>query len=94
MRTLRRILVVVAILSASGTLRAAPPAAERPNILLIYTDDQPYKTVNCYPEAPDWVQTPSIDRLAAEGIRFHRAYLGSWCMPSRASTVSAVVSTV
>lgn len=66
----------------------AVPAAERPNILFILTDDQPYKTVGCYPEAPDWVQTPHIDRLAKGGVRFERAYLGSWCMPSRASLLT------
>jgi arylsulfatase A-like enzyme len=63
-------------------------AAERPNVLVIFTDDQPYKTIGCYPEAPDWVMTPNIDRLAEAGVRFERAYLGSWCMPSRASLLT------
>lgn len=63
-------------------------AADRPNILLIYTDDQPYKTVGYDPDAPDWVKTPQIDRLAAAGVRFERAYLGSWCMPSRAAILT------
>jgi len=60
----------------------------RPNILFIYADDQSYKTVSCYPEAPDWVRTPNIDRLAQQGIRFERCYLGAWCMPSRASMLT------
>jgi arylsulfatase A-like enzyme len=74
----------------SSLLGAAPPekAPARPNILLIYTDDHPYKTIGCYPEAPRWAQTPNIDRLASRGIRFHRAYLGSWCMPSRAAMLT------
>ncbi|HUP79112.1 MAG TPA: sulfatase-like hydrolase/transferase, partial [Pirellula sp.] len=46
---------------------------------------QSYKTLSCYPEAPSWVKTPNIDKLAKSGIRFERAYLGAWCMPSRAS---------
>src|SRR5690606_27784443 len=62
--------------------------AQQPNTLFIYTDDQPYKTVGCYPESPDWVKTPNIDALAARGIRFTRAYLGTWCMPSRASVLT------
>ncbi len=65
-----------------------PPAARRPNILFIYADDQSYKTLGCYPESPDWVRTPNIDRLAARGVRFERAYLGPWCMPSRASLLT------
>jgi len=61
----------------------AVPDRKPPNILLIYADDQSYKTVGCYPEAPRWVRTPNIDRLAATGVRFERSYFGSWCMPSR-----------
>lgn len=63
-------------------------AEKRSNILVIFTDDQPYKTLGCYPESPDWVRTPNIDRLASRGVRFERAYLGSWCMPSRASLLT------
>lgn len=59
-----------------------------PNILFIYTDDQSYRTVSCYPEAYPWVRTPNIDRLAKMGIRFTAAYNGSWCAPSRASILT------
>ncbi len=64
---------------------AGSTTATRPNILVIYADDQSYKTLSCYPEAPAWVKTPNIDKLAKSGVRFERAYLGAWCMPSRAS---------
>lgn len=63
-------------------------SADRPNILFIYTDDQSYKTLSCYPEAPTWINTPHIDSLARSGVRFERAYLGAWCMPSRASMLT------
>ncbi len=66
-------------------LLGAVEVAKRPNILFIFSDDQSYKTVGCYPESFSWVRTPNIDRLASEGVRFHSAYFGSWCMPSRAS---------
>ncbi len=59
-------------------------AADRPNILFIYTDDHSYRTVSAYPEAYSWVRTPTIDGLAKQGIRFTSAYIGTWCMPSRA----------
>ena len=67
---------------------AAEPAKQRPNILLIYADDQSYKTVGCYPEAFPWVRTPHIDGLAKRGIRFTHCYLGAWCMPSRATMLT------
>ena len=44
---------------------------KQPNILFIYTDDQSYKTVGCYPESWPWVKTPNIDALAKSGVRFH-----------------------
>lgn len=62
--------------------------AKQPNILFIYADDQSYKTVRCYPESWPWVRTPNIDALAKSGILFHAAYLGAWCMPSRASLLT------
>ncbi|MBT5902390.1 MAG: sulfatase-like hydrolase/transferase [Opitutaceae bacterium] len=63
-------------------------ATERPNILFIVTDDQSYRTVSAYPEALPWAHTPNIDRLAERGVRFSRAYVGTWCMPARATMLT------
>ncbi len=63
-------------------------AQNRPNILFIYADDQSHRTVGCYPEAFDWVRTPNIDALAQTGVRFAHAYIGTWCMPSRATLLT------
>ena len=63
-------------------------SAQRPNILFIYADDQSYKTISCYGAGPEWAQTPNIDSLARRGVLFERAYLGAWCMPSRASILT------
>src|SRR6187399_3527322 len=73
------------LLAAAATTPAQP---KRPNILFIYTDDHSYRTVSAYPEAYPWVRTPNIDALAKEGIRFTTAYIGTWCMPSRASLLT------
>ena len=76
-------------LSALATQQAQGAATpERPNILYIYTDDHSYRTLSCYKEAYPWVKTPNIDALAKSGTRFHGAYLGAWCMPSRASLLT------
>jgi len=61
---------------------------KQPNILFLFSDDQSYKTVSCYPEALPGARTPNIDALARAGIRFTHAYMGSWCMPSRASLLT------
>ncbi len=65
-------------------------AAERPNILFIYTDDQSHRTLSCYRNqgAYAWVKTPHMDALAARGVRFTDAYIGTWCMPSRATMLT------
>jgi arylsulfatase A-like enzyme len=79
---------VLALLVVGFCNQAFSAEAGRPNILFIYADDQPYKTMATYDGAPSWIRTPNLDRLARRGIQFQRAYLGSWCMPSRASLLT------
>src|SRR5687767_8384114 len=78
----------LAILILAGTSALAQAPQSRPNILFIYTDDHSPKTLRCYPESWPWVKTPNIDELAKNGVRFRAAYLGSWCMPSRATMLT------
>ena len=88
------VVALAAVVDSSAPLMAAAAeqvgeaSQERPNILFIYTDDQSYRTVSCYPGAFDWVRTPNIDRLAQQGVRFEHAYIGAWCMPSRATLLT------
>ena len=54
----------------------------RPNVLLIYTDQQRYDTLGA--NGNDLIRTPNLDRLAAEGVTFSRAYVTTpLCVPSR-----------
>ena len=58
-----------------------------PNVLLIYADDLGYGDVSCYGAIR--VQTPNIDRLAREGLRFTDAHCSSsTCTPSRYSMLT------
>ncbi len=84
---IRYFLGLIALALAGGSVIAAD-LPKKPNILFIFADDQSYKTVGCYPECWPWVKTPNIDALARNGIRLHGAYLGAWCMPSRASLLT------
>jgi hypothetical protein len=60
---------------AQGQASAAGKDTNRPNILSIYTDDQSHRTVSSYPEAYSWAETPNIDHLAQQGVRFASAYI-------------------
>ena len=58
-----------------------------PNILLIVVDDLGYSDLHCY--GNELVETPNIDRLAEEGIRFTSAYAScTVCSPTRASLMT------
>ena len=62
-------------------------AAERPNIILIMTDDMGYSDLGCYGGE---IQTPSLDSLAAGGIRFTQFYNTARCCPTRASLLTGL----
>ncbi len=74
------------------TLAAAPLLAQdatpaRPNILFILADDLGFGDVGCFGQTR--IQTPNIDRLASEGVRFNSTYAGSTvCAPSRCSLMT------
>lgn len=64
----------------------AATQSERPNILWIFIDDQDPR-YSCYGET--LIQTPNIDALAAEGVRFERAYAPNpVCAPSRSAIIT------
>ena len=61
---------------------------KRPNIIIIMADDMGYSDLNCYGGVK--TQTPNIDKLASEGIRFTRFYNNAWCSPTRASLLTGL----
>lgn len=60
-------------------------AAERPNILLVMTDDMGFSDLGCYGGE---VETPTLDRLAKNGLRFSQFYNTAKCHSSRVSLLS------
>ena len=82
------ILLALTVFVAAEVLGDNRSSEQRPNILFIYTDDHSHRTIGCYPESYDFVKTPNIDQLAKDGVRFDYAYIGTWCMPSRATMLT------
>lgn len=66
--------------------RSSPPSS-RPNIVLILNDDMGYSDIGCYGGEID---TPNLDVLAAEGLRFSSFYNTARCSPSRASLLTGL----
>ena len=65
------------------------PAPRRPNIILIVADDLGYGDLGCYGQTK--IQTPNLDKLAAQGIRFTDFYAGSTvCAPSRCALMTGL----
>lgn len=80
-RTLLLTLVLIGMLSSQAT---------RPNILILFADDMGYEDVACYGSP---IETPHIDRLAGEGMRFTDFYAGAPnCSPSRAALMTGRIA--
>lgn len=76
-------------LGGPGEPAGGHPRSGRPNILLVLADDLGVGDVGCYGQQK--IRTPSIDRLATEGVRFSDAYAGSCvCAPTRASLLTGL----
>jgi len=82
-------------MSAVGVLAAAMPvsaisaaeAAKQPNIIYIMADDMGYGNLGCFGSTT--IQTPHIDRMCAEGIKFTDCYSGgSVCAPARSTLMT------
>lgn len=79
----------------AGLLLLAAPAQEvrKPNIVFLFSDDHAFQAISAYGHALKLNETPNIDRLAKEGMRFDRCLVtNSICGPSRATILSGKYS--
>lgn len=87
----RAVWFAAVLIAAPAAVAAAAPALQRPNFLFIYSDDQRWDALGVVQREQGargrfpWFQTPNMDRIAAEGVRFRNAFVvNSLCSPSRA----------
>jgi arylsulfatase A-like enzyme len=88
--------IAIAVACVSATEKGpdkkhSKPAASKPNIIYILADDLGYGELGCYGQKK--IETPNIDRLAANGIRFTQHYSGApVCAPSRCALMTGLHS--
>lgn len=75
--------LLFSLLAPVSALHAAEP---KPNIVLILADDLGWSDLGCY--GADLHETPHLDQLAKQGVRFTDAYAMSVCTPSRAALLT------
>ncbi|MAG29266.1 MAG: arylsulfatase [Deltaproteobacteria bacterium] len=93
LRRLRRsVSISLRLLAALATLASGPGtaaetiAATRPNVVIFLADDLGWADVGFHGE--ETIETPSIDRLAREGVELHRFYSTPICSPTRAALMT------
>ena len=78
-------MVALSLVATSAVARGG--TARRPNVVLILADDMGWTDAGCF--GSDFYQTPHIDRLAAEGVKFTDSYAACHvCSPTRASIMT------
>jgi arylsulfatase A-like enzyme len=71
---------------SAGSAKVSP--GTKPNLLVIFTDDQGWADLGAQGVDPD-IRTPHTDQLARDGVRFTRGYVtGPQCVPSRAGLIT------
>ena len=73
--------------SAMFSFSPQKPSGRKPNIILMMADDMGFSDISCYGSEID---TPNLNRLASEGLRFHQFYNCARCCPTRASLMTGL----
>ena len=82
MTGMKRAICLLGVLVNSLSLVSSRAADDRPNFLLILCDDLGYSDIGCYGGE---IQTPNLDQLASDGLRFTQFYNTAVCVTTRAA---------
>ena len=81
------VLTTIGVLVSLSLAASRVQAAEAPNIVLIMSDDMGFSDIGCYGGE---INTPHLDQLANDGLRFSQFYNTARCCPTRAALLSGV----
>ena len=85
--TLAGLLLSLAVAQGGEVGRATVGAQSRPNIIIIMSDDMGFSDIGCYGGE---INTPNLDSLAANGVRFTQFYNTARCCPTRAALLTGL----
>ena len=84
-REVNRIIICLAVLMGLSAIEVTS-AADRPNVIVVMTDDQGYGDLACH--GNPILKTPHLDRLHAESVRFTDFHVSPFCTPTRAALMT------
>jgi arylsulfatase A-like enzyme len=82
-------IMFVSAFARPNVLNGALSATGKPNIVLIMADDMGYSAIGCYGGE---IETPVLDKLAKNGLRYTQFYNTSRCCPTRAALLAGLYS--
>src|SRR5262245_49681244 len=95
-RAIARLAAVLVVWALPLSIHAASAQSadeKRPNIVFIFSDDHAYQAISAYGDSRNLIETPNIDRIAREGMRFNRCVVpNSICGPSRVTVLTGKYS--
>jgi arylsulfatase A-like enzyme len=87
MKTILTLLTALLLAPIAALQAAEPKPANKPNVIVILSDDLGWADLSCY--GSTFHESPNLDKLAAQGMRFTQAYSSSpYCSPSRAAIMT------
>jgi len=82
---MKKLFITLLAMLLLGMIPARELQAKKPNILIILADDMGYSDAGCYGSE---IQTPNLDKLSSNGLRFTQFYNTGRCWPSRSSLLT------
>ncbi len=83
----RPLLILLSLGVGAGIANGVDVGTPRPNIILIMVDDMGWSNIDCY---GGMIETPNLDILSENGVRFNQFYNGARCCPSRATLMTGL----
>lgn len=80
-------IVFIVLFVMLGAVARSQTSGSKPNIIVILSDDMGFSDIGCYGGE---IQTPNLDKLAQNGIRFTQFYNSGRCCPTRASLLTGL----